>query len=106
MVCCAPRKFLKTQIELDEQRLSAIHPHVDLETIRDHLAVIPLICAGGLPAGAIGQLPLRERFYWLVASRSTIIQTSRVHTGLCQDLPAVLDRLLDKMVRPSHDCIQ
>jgi len=106
IVCCAPQKFLRAQIELDEPRLNAIAPNLDIETIRDHLAVIPLICAGGLQAGAIGQLPLRERFYWLVAPRSTIIQTSRVHTGLCHDLPAVLERLLDKMVRPSQDCIQ
>lgn len=106
IVCCAPQKFLRAQIELDEPRLNAIAPNLDIETIRDHLAVIPLICAGGLQAGAIGQLPLRERFYWLVAPRSTIIQTSRVHTGLCHDLPAVLERLLDNMVRPSQDCIQ
>jgi hypothetical protein len=106
IVCCAPQKFLEARIELDELRLRAIDPNLDMETIYSHLAVIPLICAGGLPAGAIGQLPLRERFYWLVAPRSTIIQTSRVHTGLCQNLPALLERLLDTMVRPSNDCIQ
>jgi Protein of unknown function (DUF3037) len=108
IVCCAPRKFLEARIELDELRLRAINPNLDVETVCDHLAVIPLICAGGLQAGAIGQLPLRERFYWLVAPRSTIIQTSRVHTGLCENLPALLERLLNTMVRPVHssqDCI-
>jgi Protein of unknown function (DUF3037) len=101
IVCCVTRKFLEARIELDEPRLRAIDPNLDVETLRDHLAVIPQICEGGLSAGAIGQLPLRERFYWLVAPRSTIIQTSQVHTGLCQDLPALIDHLLDTMVRLS-----
>jgi Protein of unknown function (DUF3037) len=57
------------------------------------------VCAGGASAGAIGTLPLRERFHWLVAPRSTMIQTSAVHTGRCDDLPGALDRLLDRMVR-------
>lgn len=99
IVSCASRRFLEARIELDEARLCAIAPDLDLEMVRQHLAAIPIICAGGKPAGAIGQLPQRERFHWLVAPRSTIIQTSKVHTGLCADLAAVLEHLLEKMVR-------
>lgn len=65
------------------------------------LAAIPILCAGGEAAGPIGQLPQSARFHWLVAPRSTIIQTSRVHTGICTNLSGVIERLLDTMVRPS-----
>jgi hypothetical protein len=103
IVSCGSRKFLAARISLNESRLLAIDPTVDLETIRNHLAVIPIICAGGKQAGAIGQLPHRERFHWLVAPRSTIIQTSRIHTGFCSNLDATLDRLMDTMVHPLGD---
>ncbi|BAU11776.1 hypothetical protein LEP3755_22790 [Leptolyngbya sp. NIES-3755] len=99
IVSCAARRFLEARIEVDEGRLTAIDSTIDLAMVHQHLAAIPIICAGGKPAGAIGQLPQRERFHWLVAPRSTIIQTSRVHTGLCDDLAAVLEHLLNKMVR-------
>lgn len=101
IVSCATKNFLEARIELDEQRLIAIAPTLDMEIIRNHLATIPLICAGGEHSGPIGQLPKRERFHWLVAPRSTMIQTSRVHTGLCKNLDFVLDHLLNKMVRCS-----
>lgn len=100
VVSCATQKFLEARIELNEQRLLAIDPTLDLETIRTHLAAIPILCAGGEAAGPIGQLPQRERFHWIVAPRSTMIQTSRVHTGICTNLPALIERLLDTMVRP------
>jgi Protein of unknown function (DUF3037) len=100
IVSCASQKFLKACIELDEQRLLALDATLDLELIRSHLDVIPLICTGGKPAGVIGQMPQRERFHWLVATRSTIIQTSRVHTGCCHNLVEVCDRLIETMVRP------
>jgi hypothetical protein len=73
---------------------------LDLEAVRRHLASISLICAGGDGAGPIGRLPKRERFDWLVAPRSTIIQTSSVHTGRTTDLAATLEHLLNVMVRP------
>lgn len=99
VVSCPTKQFLAACIELDEQRLLAIDASLDLETIRTHLAAIPLICRGGELAGPIGQLPPRERFHWIVAPRSTIIQTSQVHTGLCQDPAKVLEHLLNTMVR-------
>ena len=102
VVSCPDRGFLEARIELDEQRLMAVDPTLDVETIRAHLATIPIVCTGGEPAGPIGQLSQRERFHWLVAPRSTIIQTSPVHTGCCKAPTAVLEHLLDTMVRPAR----
>jgi len=99
IISCPAKDFLEARIELDESRLLAFDPTLDIEAIRNHLASIPRICAGGPAAGPIGQLSQRERFHWLVAPRSTIIQTSRVHTGRCTDPDAVSERLLDRMVR-------
>lgn len=99
IVHCHDRDFLAARIELDEARLSALAPGVDLALVRRHLDVIPKICAGGPDAGPIGALPRRERWSWLVAPRSTIIQTSSAHAGVCDDPEAWLERLLDRMVR-------
>jgi DUF3037 family protein len=100
IVLCAAKKIIEARIELDERRLMAIDSTLDLESIRAHLASISAICNGGDQAGPIGRLTPSERFHWLVAPRSTIIQTSPVHTGRCNDLSAVIERLLDTMVRP------
>jgi len=103
IVSCPARAFLEARIELDEQRLKAIDSTLDVESIRAHLATIPAICAGGEQAGPIGQLSQRERFHWLIAPRSTIIQTSPVHSGYCKNPAAVLEHLLETMVRASSD---
>jgi Protein of unknown function (DUF3037) len=102
IVSCPAQGFLEARIELDEQRLLALDATLDIATVWDHLAAIPTICAGGEQAGPIGQLSQRERFRWLVAPRSTTIQTSPVHTGCCKDPTAVLEHLLDTMVRPGR----
>ena len=99
IVCCAPENFLQARIELDEARVRALDPAIELEPIRTALAAIPVICAGGDAAGAIGQLSLRERFDWLVAPRSKSIQVSPVHTGRAQDLAEAMERLLETLVR-------
>jgi hypothetical protein len=96
---CRTRRFLGAQIELDERRLLALAPGIDLDEVRRHLDTIPLICAGGPKAGPIGQLPQADRFHWLVAPRSAMIQTSPVHVGLCADPRAALERLVAEMVR-------
>jgi hypothetical protein len=96
---CRDEDFIEARIELDEHRLRALDPGVDLDGVRRHLASISIICAGGPDAGPIGKLTKRERFDWLVAPRSTIIQTSAVHTGRCQDAVDTIERLLDTMVR-------
>lgn len=100
IVSCPKLDLLLARIELDERRLLALDPTIDLEAVRTHLAAIPVICAGGEQAGPIGKLSQRERFYWLVAPRSTIIQVSPTHTGAARDLDAVAERLLETMVRP------
>ena len=96
---CRPRRFLAARIELDEARVRALWPSADLDEIRANLEAIPRICAGGPGSGPIGQLPLHERFHWLVAPRSTVIQVSPVHAGLCLDPGETLDHLMATMVR-------
>jgi hypothetical protein len=103
IVSCPALEFLEARIELDERRLAALDSTLDVDAIRGHLASIPVICRGGPQAGQIGQLSQRERFHWLVAPRSTIIQTSRVHTGRCADPAALLEHLLRVMVRPARE---
>jgi hypothetical protein len=98
ILSCQKLGFLGARIALDEARLLALAPDVDLELVRRHLAAIPAICAGHAEAGPIGALPPRGRFHWLTARRSSIIQTSPVHTGRCGDPEATLDRLLAKLV--------
>ena len=99
IVSCPDLSFLEALINLNESRLLALDPSVDLELVKNHLATIPMICRGGDGAGSIGQLPQRQRFHWLVAPRSTIIQTSPVYTGRCSDPAAALEHLLQTMVK-------
>ena len=99
IVSCASKGFLEARMELDDTRLLALDPNADLVAIKANLATIPAICKGGDDAGPIGRLSVRERFHWLVAPRSTVIQTSAVHMGRCDDLQGALEHLLDKMVR-------
>lgn len=99
ILSCPAQKFLESGIELETQRLKAFAPSFETETIKRYLDAIPKICAGDRAAGVIGQLPQRARFYWLTAQRSTIIQCSPVHTGLCRNAGETLANLLDKMVR-------
>ena len=98
VLSCPPRGFLEARIAVDPARVAALDPALDLETLRPHLAAIPVICAGGAAAGAIGQLSQRERFHWLTAPRSTVIQFSPVHTGRCTDPHAALAHLMETMV--------
>lgn len=100
IVWCRDQDVLEARIELDEARLRALDASVDAAAVHRHLESITQICAGGSDAGAIGRLSKRERFDWLVAPRSTIIQTSPVHTGRCDDIAATLEHLLSTMVRP------
>ncbi len=99
ILSCDVERILQARIELDETALLALDAGVDLELVRDTLSTIPAICTGGAEAGDIGKLSARERFHWLVAPKSTIVQTSPVHTGQCRDLRLVLDHLMEKMIR-------
>ncbi|MEP6906905.1 MAG: DUF3037 domain-containing protein [Pseudoxanthomonas sp.] len=99
ILSCESSRYLEARIELDDARMLALAPGVDLESLRRHLATIPDICRGGADTGPIGLLPQRARFHWLTAKRSSIIQTSPVHMGKCGDMPAILEHLLQRMVR-------
>jgi hypothetical protein len=96
------QEFVNAGVILWCQEQDMLDAAVDLDAVRRHLASFAIICAGGSDAGPIGKLPKRERFDWLVAPRSTIIQTSAVHSGRCDDVSATLERLLDSMVRPAR----
>ena len=98
ILACAAARFLEARIVFDAARLHAFSPSLDLELVRAHLDAIPRICAGGTDAGPIGQLGQRERFHWLTAARSAVIQTSAVHTGWCADPRLALDHLVRVMV--------
>lgn len=92
-------RFLEARTELDAARLGALAPSLDRDVVQSYLDAIPRICTGGDDAGPIGALSQSERFHWLVAPRSTIIQTSPVHSGVHHDLPAALAHLFGKLVR-------
>lgn len=99
IVCSTRRQYLKARVELDEARLLALDPAADLATLRAGLQAVVRVCEGGPAAGPLGELPLRARFDWLVAPRSTMIQTSPVHAGRASDPDAALERLMQHMVR-------
>jgi hypothetical protein len=96
---CEARELLAARVELDEPRLLALAPSVDLALVRRHLEALPRICAGEGDAGPIAALPLRERWRWLVAPRSTVIQLSPPHAGLCERPEDELERLVARVVR-------
>lgn len=95
---CLECRFLEAKVQLNEARLRALCPDVDIEVVRQHLEAFPKICRGDADAGPIALLSQRERFHWLVAPRSTMIQVSPVHTGLCDDPESALERLFQQMV--------
>jgi len=98
--------YLAARFAVDEARLLALDPHVDLNAVRTALAAMAAVCAGGAAAGALGRLSLRERFHWLVAPRSAMIQMSPVHVGLCTDPRSALDHLVATLVRVDEAAAQ
>jgi len=94
ILLCRTKRFLGARIVLEPTRLQAFAPYLALEVVQAHLDLIPRICAG---EGPIGQFERTERFHWLVAPHSTVIQCSPVHSGLCHDPAAALDLLIQKM---------
>ena len=95
---CRGQGFLKTIYKLDEQRLSAFSPGIDLQELEARLIAFERICAGRAEGGPIGRLAVAERFRWLTAARSTIVQTSPVHPGLCEDAQKMLHHLYGELV--------
>lgn len=95
---CRTCPFLGARVALDRPRLAALAPDLAAELVERHLALIPLVSHGDEAAGSLAEWPPAARFHWLVAPRSTIIQTSPVHSGLCTDPQAALDHLFETMV--------
>lgn len=95
---CKTLNFLDARIDFQLTRLKTLAPEANLPMIKAHLNTISLICTGGEEAGHYGTLSQAERFHWLVAPSSTIIQTSPVHCGLCTDPPKALERLFKLLI--------
>jgi hypothetical protein len=95
---CRRRRFLAARVELDERRLAALAPDADADAVRTHLDALARIASGDPAGGRVAALEPSERFGWLVAPSSTIIQPSPVHTGLCEEPGEMLDRLFAELV--------
>lgn len=95
---CPPLKFLEARVLIDDARLRALWPGLDVNLVREHLESIPKICAGAPDAGPIAALPVAARFHWLVSPRSTMIQISPVHSGICEAPEPVLEELFARLV--------
>lgn len=94
----AKQKFLQSSFVIDEEKLRAFSSALDIEEVRENLNSLCRICKGGKDSGPIGQLDLASRFRWLTAMRSTVVQTSRVHPGFCNDPLGKLERLMNEQV--------
>jgi len=98
LLFCPTRHFLGIRIHLDAERALALAPDLDLAAVQQQLNALIHICTGGPQAGQLGQMSQSERFHWLVSPRSTVVQLSAVHMGLCDDPEAALEHLLKTMV--------
>ena len=98
IVFCPQQRFLEARTRLDESRLKALWPDINVALVRQHLEAFPKVSSGDPEAGPIARLSQRERFHWLVAPRSTIMQVSPVHTGLCEDPRRALENLVQQML--------
>lgn len=96
---CSDHKFLKILFDLDHERLLAFYSELNIEEVKQRLQAFEHVCAGNGDGGPIGKLPLASRFRWLTAARSTIIQASPVHSGLCTDPDETLTKLCTQLVR-------
>lgn len=96
---CRARSFLDTQLSLDVARLRMLSPETDPAEVARYLEAFQRICRGEPEAGPIAKLTQRERFHWLISPRSTVIQTSPTHAGLCLDPAAMLEHLMMTVVR-------
>jgi Protein of unknown function (DUF3037) len=99
IVYCARSKFLQVQYALNREKISAFAPGLDVDEVEQHLAAFQRISAGDPTAGPIALLPPAERFRWLTATRSTVVQSSKVHSGFCRQLPDEVRRLFEQMVK-------
>lgn len=98
VVYCKKQSFLKAMIQFDENRIKSLYKEADVTEINNHLKAFEQICLGNLDAGPIASLDIPSRFRWLTAKRSTVIQASEIHPGLCTDPHEVLEKLFEQMV--------
>ncbi|HLY71527.1 MAG TPA: DUF3037 domain-containing protein [Puia sp.] len=96
---CAAENFLQVKFSVNKARIEAMAPVQDIEEIEMRLEIFDQICRGSEEGGSIGRLPLASRFRWLTATRSTIVQVSPVHPGLCLDARETLEKLFEELVR-------
>ena len=94
---CAKQKFLKMLFKLDVERLKVFCSECDGDDVNKYLVAFKRICTGSKDAGPIGKLSIAERFRWLTATRSTVVQTSKVHPGFCQDAEEMLQKLFTQL---------
>lgn len=99
VLLCRSRAYVGAATLLDADRLRSLAPDAELDAIRAHLGAIERVARGDADGGPIAALSIAERFHWLVAPASTVIQTSPVHAGLTDDPPAELERLMVAFVR-------
>ncbi len=95
---CAKQKFLQAIFSINEERLRAFCTKTDLAELKEHLNSYNNICKGTPDSGPIGQLDLASRFRWLTATRSTVVQSSKVHPGLSEDPAETLQKLFTQLV--------
>ena len=95
---CAKQKFLQARYLIDEKRLAALCCDLDIDELKQHLNSFERICLGKIEAGPIGQLDIASRFRWLTATRSTVVQASKVHPGFCIDAGETLNKLFEQLV--------
>lgn len=98
VVYCARQRYLKTQITIDQERLKSFAPHLDIDQVKEYLAAFQRICSGEENSGPIGKLDVASRFRWLTATRSTLVQSSKIHPGLSANLDMTLEKLHKCMV--------
>ena len=98
IVFCKKQRFLQTLFTLNPERLKAFAPHLDVAEVEAYLHAFERISSGARDSGPIGRMDAPSRFRWLTATRSTVVQTSKVHPGFCNDLPAAVGRLHAQLV--------
>jgi DUF3037 family protein len=100
---CAEQKFLDARMHIDLKKLAALAPGLPVDELRERLDAVVKVCAGDHTAGPIARLSQRARFHWLVSPRSTLVQVSAVHAGICEEPESVLNRLFHEQVLESPE---
>lgn len=95
---CKQQKFLQIKCSINEGRIRAFCPELDIDELKEHMNALQQICQGTQAGGPIARLDMPSRFRWITATRSTVVQASKVHPGLCDDATETLDKLYNQMV--------